>query len=291
MPVRAQAQFAAGANAPTPGSAEAIKASIAKFVFGLNGTEPFFVSGPCVHGFRSGFYGGTDWARDWAKKRGPSRLTIDESVITKLDQNSAQVLLRYHWQMPLFKSEPMQEVLDLYPEPEFITYGDKVWKIFPVTPEKSDTTRGLLQKVATELVEPEKALQNLSAQNSLENLRKLALAANGLTQDYDEAYAFSPRYTIEAVGPYLGFARDPNRDELIQQTFTVPGTTETYTFNARLSGVKYEAFKDRPHTVLFYEGQDEKPVFRYDGKAAIAFVDGHAALITKDEAEKLRWKP
>ena len=44
-------------------------------------------------------------------------------------------------------------------------------------------------------------------------------------------------------------------------------------------------------TVMFYEGQNETPIFRYDGRAAICFADGHVTLVTPDEAKSLIWKP
>ena len=102
-----------------------------------------------------------------------------------------------------------------------------------------------------------------------------------LSIDYDEVYAFEPRYLIEAITPYVG---DPT-------VFQVPDTNEIYTFNANLSGKNLTVVKDFARTVLFYEGQNEKPIFRYDGKAAIGFADGHAELVTPEEAQKLIWRP
>ena len=71
----------------------------------------------------------------------------------------------------------------------------------------------------------------------------------------------------------------------------MPDTNEIYVFNANLSGLSTDQVKTPARTVMFYEGQNEKPIFRYDGKAAIGFADGHTALVSPDEGQKLIWKP
>ena len=119
------------------------------------------------------------------------------------------------------------------------------------------------------------------AQRSLEQLQDLGIAMLMLVEDYNGRYAFAPRYRTEALRPYLN-----NR-----ASFFVPDSDEIYGFNANLSDKSLAQFPDPARTVLFYEGHDEKLDFRYDGKAAVGFVDGHAALIAPDEAKNLIWKP
>jgi prepilin-type processing-associated H-X9-DG protein len=41
---------------------------------------------------------------------------------------------------------------------------------------------------------------------------------------------------------------------------------------------------------MLYEGKDGKLNFKHDGKAAVAFADGHAKLVTEEEAKTLIWK-
>jgi prepilin-type processing-associated H-X9-DG protein len=48
---------------------------------------------------------------------------------------------------------------------------------------------------------------------------------------------------------------------------------------------------DPTRTILVYEGKGGQLSFRHNGKAAVAFVDGHAQLVTPEEAKKLIWKP
>jgi len=50
-------------------------------------------------------------------------------------------------------------------------------------------------------------------------------------------------------------------------------------------------FSDYARTVLFYEGDGDTPIYRYGGKAALAFLDGHVALVTPDQAKEVIWKP
>lgn len=54
---------------------------------------------------------------------------------------------------------------------------------------------------------------------------------------------------------------------------------------------KLPHIKNKKRTVMFYEGRDEKLIFRYNGKAAVCFVDGHTALVSPEEAKSLIWKP
>jgi prepilin-type processing-associated H-X9-DG protein len=116
-----------------------------------------------------------------------------------------------------------------------------------------------------------------------------------LVQDYDNQFALAPEHLQEALMPYL-------KDRSL---FYVPGSDEPYTFNANLSerysmmetdGITMvdppRAFiKNTDKTVMFYEGHNERPIFRYDGKAAMAFADGHVALVSPEEAKTLIWKP
>ena len=73
--------------------------------------------------------------------------------------------------------------------------------------------------------------------------------------------------------------------------FKLPDSTEFYTFNGNLLDKNMDQIKAPTRTVLFYEGQNEMPIFRYDGRAAICFADGHVALVSPDEAKSLIWKP
>ena len=119
------------------------------------------------------------------------------------------------------------------------------------------------------------------AERSQSNLKQLGLGVLQFVQDYDGFCAFAPHYTIEAISPYIRTSTP----------FQVPDTNEIYTFNGNLSEKNLWDVKDSVQTVLFYEGQNETPIFCYDGKAAICFADGHVALVTPDEAKSLIWKP
>ncbi len=44
-------------------------------------------------------------------------------------------------------------------------------------------------------------------------------------------------------------------------------------------------------TVLLYEGKNMQFDFKHDGRTAVAFADGHAKLLTPEEAKNVFWYP
>jgi prepilin-type processing-associated H-X9-DG protein len=124
-------------------------------------------------------------------------------------------------------------------------------------------------------------LANEKAKVSMTNMKQLSLGVLMFAQDYDDRYAFAPQYLQEAILPYVKS----------KELFLVPGSQEAYSFNANLSDQSIADLKEPSKTVMFYEGADEKPTFRYDGKAAIGFADGHVVLVSPEDAKNLIWKP
>jgi hypothetical protein len=177
---------------------------------------------------------------------------------------------------------------------------EKTWQI--VAPDlepqaEKDGQPPLLQFFAFKIAQKPVLEKNLSAPKSLANLEKLGEAALSVAQDFDGQLAFAPEYVQPALYQSVND----------QSAFFVPGTYETYTFNGNLSGryIKGEDtqaeqliggppvpyLNNTEKIVMFYEGRDQKPVFRYDGKAAICFADGKVALVSPDEAKTLIWNP
>lgn len=97
-------------------------------------------------------------------------------------------------------------------------------------------------------------------------------------------------------------------DNDIKEMVDVPGGG-TYTYNEKLNGLQLYPnltaemsqaemkqrvaalnAKLRP-LVMIYEGSDEKPLFRYDGKALICFADGHLDFVNEKDAATLRFSP
>ena len=58
-------------------------------------------------------------------------------------------------------------------------------------------------------------------------------------------------------------------------------------------GVQNRTLAEIPNpalTVLLYEGHNGVVDYRHEGRAAIAFADGHAKLTTETETKSLTWK-
>lgn len=70
-----------------------------------------------------------------------------------------------------------------------------------------------------------------------------------------------------------------------------PQAYESYAFNTNLNGAELKDIKAPADTVLLYEGREGKLSFRHDGKANVAFVDGHVMAITAEDAKELIWNP
>jgi prepilin-type processing-associated H-X9-DG protein len=116
---------------------------------------------------------------------------------------------------------------------------------------------------------------------SMSQLKQLALAALQFTQDWNNIFAFDIEFAEDALRPYM-------RDNSL---WFVAHTGQHFKFNSRLSGVSAGALQDPANTVLFYDGADEQPVFRYDNLCPICFADGHVKLFDAEGAKKLRWQP
>ena len=126
----------------------------------------------------------------------------------------------------------------------------------------------------------EETAKRTLAERSTEKLWQLGVSIQWLAQEHEGRYRVGP-HLISALMPYVQNAG----------IFILPDSRELYAFNGNLVDLQLNEVKAPAQTVLFYEGQNEMPIFRYDGKAAICFADGHVALVSPDEAQKLIWKP
>jgi prepilin-type processing-associated H-X9-DG protein len=70
-----------------------------------------------------------------------------------------------------------------------------------------------------------------------------------------------------------------------------PQAYEAYAFNEHLVNVWPHKITKPKQTVMIYEGKSGKLEFRHDGKANVAFADGHVETIGPDDVKKLIWNP
>jgi len=156
---------------------------------------------------------------------------------------------------------------------------DGAWKVIG-----GDQMIGLLAKVAggdtAALGVFDVSRAKARAVSCLANGKQLILSTLMYCQDYDEY--FPTEKWVRGTEPYYR-----NRGVL-----TCPldrAGTVTYSINPAVVGkpmAKIALFAD---TVVLYEGRDRKLSFRHDGKAMVAFADGHCKMLDAREAKDLVW--
>lgn len=112
-------------------------------------------------------------------------------------------------------------------------------------------------------------------------IKQLALAFLMRSTDYDDRLPPKADSWKKAVQPYI-------QDIKILTCPLDRSGTISYSYNHNIAGkctVELDLL-----TVLVYEGSKGKLNFRHGGKAAVAFVDGSARMVTPEEAKKLKWK-
>src|SRR5579871_4377136 len=157
------------------------------------------------------------------------------------------------------------------------------WLLVPAKP--SDADPGGLATIAAFAVNPGPMMKiaNASAKATLclSNVKQLGLGCLLYTNDHDDKFIPKGQDTHKALAPYL-----KNRDLWI-----CPATGKVgYSVNAQLLGKSMQKVAKPTETIAIYEGANGKLEFRHEGRAAICFVDGHAKLVNKAEAAKLRFK-
>ena len=246
-----------------------------------------------IYGARIGFFGANEWAREndpLDLRRAGVKLKIDDISVDKIEGESATVSITHSFTAPAdspkdYKEFLMRERVEKVPFKlgALSPNQEKIWQIVPPEaddlPDAKDDFWANLSFVLAQ--KTNRKGYSAKAKRSMRQLKMLGLGVIQLVQDYDERYAFAPEYMQEALLPYL-------RD---RELFFLPDSKELYAFNENLSDKSVAQVGEPARTVMFYEGADEKPTFRYDGKAAIGFADGHVALVSPDEAAKLIWKP
>ncbi len=174
---------------------------------------------------------------------------------------------------------------DVADQVSVLAVGGK-WKILPgriAFGSGSEASLGTMVSVMGMSEGFAKAKTAAQATSSLSNAKRIALGVIMYAGDCDDRYPLATN-TIDGIMPYL-----KNRD-----LFTSPGDPKgsvSYSFNEKVLGTSAVAVTSPATTVLLYEGKDHKLNFAHDGKAAVAFCDGHAKLYTEEESKTLNWDP
>ena len=270
-----------------------IKQDLGELVAALDQSNANFTALPYVYDARIGYFGSNEWAPKFKANYGGA-IQIKDVKLLESKGNDAKALVIYNFNISPFDEalngqpadEDQQETLDFKLVQLPLEPDKQNWQIVPpatAPPAINAENRNVLWANVSFYI----AQRNLPkptetpANQSGSNLKQLGLGTLMFVQDYDGVYAFEPRYFIEALSPYVAS----------RTVFQVPDTNEIYSFNGNIGGLNFEKIPLTYKTVLFYEGQNETPIFRYDNRAAICFADGHVALVSPDEAKNLIWKP
>lgn len=162
---------------------------------------------------------------------------------------------------------------------------DDNWLIVPSGVEGGDNS--YLPTLAALTTNPpvfEQANKAAKQAACLSNLKQLALGAIMLATDYDDKFKIDLSHVKAALHPYL-------KNDDLWYCPSVGKSQVAYTFNPSLANKSETAIEDPAKTVLIYEGSKGKLDFRHNGRAGVAFADGHAKMIDAEQAKALRWKP
>jgi prepilin-type processing-associated H-X9-DG protein len=118
----------------------------------------------------------------------------------------------------------------------------------------------------------------------LNNLKQASLAIIMFITDNSEVFKFDAKTWTQSIEPYL------KTKTILTCPLDKPGVV-SYSLNPAVCGKKFTELAEPIQTVLAYEGQNGKLLFRHKGRAAVAFTDGHVKLIDAEAAKTLRWKP
>lgn len=240
-----------------------------------------------ISGARLGVFGFDEWQDDYTRQRGLRRYRLDQIEVSKLDTDAARVTIYYSLLLPDDKAEirALHRVEKLDLKREIVPWNQKErWRIVAPAFNSLRTTerqRVSLQNVAYFAAQRARAREQLRGIVAAWRLRQIGAGIAQFLAARDGKYAFQSQLWRQALKTYL-----PDESQ-----FSMPGTNLPFTFNEKWSDNNQTEINNPAQSVLFYEGENQTPTFRYDGKAAIGFADGSAKLVTPDEAKTLIWGP
>ncbi|HWD40525.1 MAG TPA: hypothetical protein VG944_16875 [Fimbriimonas sp.] len=157
-----------------------------------------------------------------------------------------------------------------------------------IAPPSAPSDHDTLAAIAYALAHPHEAIQrgHQAAEDALclSNVKQLDLAVIMFSNDFDDKLAMTSVNWKSKISPYV-------RNASLFTCARDPKGTVSYSFNAKLAGKAMAGISRPAETVLVYEGKNGHLDFRHGGRAAVGFADGHAKLLSKEQAKKLSWKP
>ncbi len=129
-----------------------------------------------------------------------------------------------------------------------------------------------------------KARENARLASCNSNVKQIELGLVQYIQDHDERFPPKAAAYKDAVFPYI------QSEEVLHCPSDKDGPVD-YSMNTNLQGISLDKISHPAEVVAVYEGRDQKPDFRHDGKAVIGYADGRVEEVTEAEAGSLQWKP
>lgn len=251
---------------------------------------------------RPGFFGAHEWMRFWSRRLGTSRVRVDEVSLKYLQGDEAQVEVSYaifgrfngndYWPRDwVSRRESLKLHLREVRSPG-LSASHRLWGIVY---EENEGMTGLseeewnrdpysLRKAAFFLRQPPGIIARIRCDESLERLRSLSYAVGYLVEQYG-SFAFDPEFLHAALKSSI------ESTTVSPRCFRVPGLKEKYSFNTRLCRLSRADVAEPERTILFYEGRDEQPMFRYNGKAALCTVGSTLLPKSREQVEAFKWEP
>jgi len=162
------------------------------------------------------------------------------------------------------------------------------WKIIPARVVSLDPSNGYIASLASVVAHPREGVMLATEQGNeavcLENVKKIATGIIFYLTSHKGLYPASFSSIQEDLNPFM---KSPG-------AWKCPADMaggSSYSLNDHLKGLSEPTINHPADVVMVYEGKDGKLDFRHDGKAAIAFDDGHVVLVGKAAAKTLKWTP
>jgi len=174
------------------------------------------------------------------------------------------------------------------------------WRIVPEDPSRFTAVppQNILGYTAAFLAHPEafeKAIEQEKENICLLNLKQLAEAMPSFWHSH-HASIHNNASIRKGLSPYVEndsifFCPDDERFPDIGAIIKTTQDVSSYSLNPYFEGGEPSSKKSSADVVLLYEGKNGVLDFRHNGKACVAFVDGHVETVSQEAAKYLRWKP
>lgn len=118
---------------------------------------------------------------------------------------------------------------------------------------------------------------------AMSRIKQLAAATLLYAAENDGRFLFNQKNWKDKIADKV---EDP-------ETWKSPGDKSegpSFTFNQNLANRDLTSIRIKQRTVLLFEGKGAKPTYRWEGKAAVAYVDGSVMMISESDARRILWR-